>query len=156
MVLAITSVFAWATVGSGGGELNGGALGCPPGVHAMGVHGTSVQQHRPSKIVHTLNFVGHVRERPLIIGFDTFNELDVLCCTVTVLPLPLRFLLPPSLPLLCTATALSLSLLSLHCRLSLYCTVLSLCCTVLPLYCTVLSSSSGSRDPFARSCHPLG
>jgi len=78
MVLAITSVFAWATVGSGGGDLNGGALGCPPGVHAMGVHGTSVQQHRPAKIVHTLNFVGHVRERPLVIGFDTFSELDVV------------------------------------------------------------------------------
>ena len=78
MVLAVTSVFAWAAVRSGGGDLNGGALGCPPGVHAMGVHGTSAQQHRPAKIVHTLNFVGHVRERPLVIGFDTFIELGVV------------------------------------------------------------------------------
>ena len=78
MVLAVTSMIAWATVGFGGGDLNGGALGCPPGVRAMGVHGTSVQQHRPTKIVHTLNFAGHVGERPLVIGFDTFSELDVV------------------------------------------------------------------------------
>ena len=78
MVLAVTSMVAWATVGSGGGDLNGGALGCPPGVHAMGLHGTSVQQHRPANIVHTLNFIGHMRERPLVIGFDTFSELNVV------------------------------------------------------------------------------
>ena len=28
--------------------------------------------------MHTMTFIGHVKEKPIVVGFDTFNELDVV------------------------------------------------------------------------------
>ena len=43
----------------------------------MGAQGESGTQERPS-MKHTMTFIGHVREKPIVVGFDTFSELDVV------------------------------------------------------------------------------
>ena len=79
MMMMLTAVAAWVTVGSGGGDRNDGAIGglVMPGMHPIGTQNETEYEGRPG-IVHTMTFVGHVGERPLVVGFDTFSELDVV------------------------------------------------------------------------------
>ena len=79
MMLMLTAVAAWVTVGSGGGDRNDGAISglVMPGMHPIGAQNETEYKARPG-IVHTMTFVGHVGERPLVVGFDTFSELDVV------------------------------------------------------------------------------
>ena len=73
MMMVLTAAAVWVTVGSVGGDRSDGAIGglVVPGMHPMGAHGESDIQERP-RIVHTMTFIGHVKEKPMVVGFDTF------------------------------------------------------------------------------------
>ena len=80
MMMVLVAATMWLTVGSGGGDRNDGAIGglVIPGMHPMETQGESGTQERP-RIVHKMTFIGQVREKPIVVGFDdTFNELDVV------------------------------------------------------------------------------
>ena len=77
-MMVLTAATTWPTVGSGGGDRGDGAIGglVIPGMHTMDAQRESGTQERP-RIVHTVTLIGYVGEEPIVVGFDTFNELDV-------------------------------------------------------------------------------